>query len=242
MVLSEHFRQRKIEATFSSFRSMVPLTTPSGPQHVESALESELLEQLAFAPGVYDLLTQPIIEYTVDGKPRQYTPDIVVQFHACHEETIDVFIIEVKRKDDLADNASDYAVKFRVAQAVAESMGAAFRIMTEDAIRTPYLTNTRLLRRHLDADPELTVIRAIEQELGAQEITVAEAIVLLRSVGMAVPDIRAGIEQAVAWRLLLCDLALPFTDATIIRARTPGEIPPRRSDPLLRSLAQAESS
>ena len=86
MVLKEHFQQRPIEATFSSFRSMVPLRTPSGPQQVESELEAELLEQLAFAPGTYDLLTQPIIEYATNGRARRYTPDIIVQLHASGDD------------------------------------------------------------------------------------------------------------------------------------------------------------
>ena len=131
MVLSEHFEQRKIEATFSSFRSMIPLSTPSGPQHVESELEAELLEQLAFAPGVYDLLTQPIIHYTLDGKPRRYTPDIAVQLHASGDDAPCRYLIEVKRRADLLANASQYALKFQVGRLAAEATGAAFRIMDD---------------------------------------------------------------------------------------------------------------
>lgn len=242
MVLKEHFEQRSIEATFSSFRSMVPLATPSGAQHVESELEAELLDQLAFAPDVYDLLTQPIIEYEVGGKARRYTPDIVVQLHASGDDGPCRYIIEVKRRADLLANASKYAVKFEAGRIAAENMGAAFRIMAEDRIRTPYLANARLLRRHLAADPELIAFDIMRRELGTDPVTVTQAITLLRSHGMEEPDIRAGIEQAVAWRMLLCDLGQPFNDAATIRARAPGELPSRDDDPLLKSLLAADSA
>ena len=176
MVLKEHFQQRAIEATFSSFRSRVPLRTPSGHQHVESELEAELLDQLAFAPGTYDLLTQPIIEYATNGRARQYTPDIVVQLHASWDDAPCRYVIEVKRRADLIANAAQYAPKFEAGRVAAENMGAAFRIMTEDRIRTPYLANARLLQRHLNADPELAAFDLIRQELGTRDIIVAEAV------------------------------------------------------------------
>lgn len=241
MVLKEHFHQRPIEATFSSFRSMVPLRTPSGPQQVESELEAELLEQLAFAPGTYDLLTQPIIEYATNGRARRYTPDIIVQLHASGDDAPSRYVIEVKRQADLIANAVQYAPKFEVGRVAAENVGAAFRIVTEDRIRTPYLANARLLRRHLDADPELAAFDHIRRELGAHGVTVAEAIALLRRLGMDEPDIRAGIEQAVAWRMLLCDLTRPFDDATVVRARAPGDLPRRDDDPIMMSLWDADS-
>lgn len=242
MVLSEHFEQRPIEATFSSFRSMVPLFTPSGSQQVESELEAELLEQLAFAPGVYDLITQPIIHYEANGKRRRYTPDFAVQLHASLEDGPCRYIIEVKRRADLRTNGSKYAVKFEAGRVAAENMGAAFRIMDETLIRTPYLHNTRMLRRHLESDPELAACDIIRSELQERSVTVSGALALLNDNGLSEPDARAGIEQAVAWRMLLCDLSKPFTDATLIRAGPLGAIPRRNDDPILKSLFHAESA
>lgn len=240
MVLKEHFKQRPIEATFSSFRSLVPLATPSGAQHVESELEAELLEQLAFAPNVYDLMTQPIIEYTASGKARRYTPDIVVQLGSFGDNQPCRYIIEVKRRADLQANASRYAEKFQAGASAAANMGAAFRIMAEDRIRTPYLSNARLLRRHLANDPELEVFDLMRQDFGAKPTSVIDTIKIMRRRGMNEPDIRAGIEQAVAWRMCVCDLGRPFNDSTMIRARVPGEIPRRNDDPLLKALNDAD--
>jgi hypothetical protein len=240
MVLREHFDQRPIEATFSSFRSMVPLATPSGSQQVESELEAELLEQLAFAPGVYDLITQPIIHYEVNGQQRRYTPDIAIQLHASAEDGPCRYIIEVKRRADLLANGAKYAVKFEAGRIAAENMGAAFRIMDETQIRTPYLHNARMLRRHLHGDPELEAFDILQSAVGERSVTVSAALVLLNDNGLSEPDARAGIEQAVAWRMLLCDLSMPFTDSTLIRARQLGGNLTRNADPILRSLFQAK--
>lgn len=242
MVLREHFQQRKIEATFGSFRSLVPLNTPSGPQETESELESELLDQLAFAPGVFDLLTQPIIEYVVNGKKRTYTPDMVVQLHASGDFTCDRYIIEVKRRADLIANASAYAAKFEAARRAADHLGAAFRIMDDALIRTPYLRNARLLSHHLEADPEMVSVDILEDAIGFAPISVANAIALLRRQGVDEPDARASIEQCVAWRRLTCDLALEFNDQSMIRVRDLGVLPHRHDDPLLRSIDVAPSA
>lgn len=242
MVLREHFQQRKVEATFGSFRSLVPLKTPSGPQETESELESELLDQLAFAPGVYDLLTQPIIEYDVNGKKRRYTPDIVVQLNASGDLTCDRYIVEVKRRADLIANAAAYAVKFEAARRAADHLGAAFRIMDDTLVRTPYLRNARLLSHHLEADPEMTSVDILEGAIGFAPISVADAIALLQTEGVEEPDARASIEQCVAWRRLTCDLALKFNDQSMIKVRDLGVLPHRYDDPLLWSLDGAPSA
>ncbi|BBC70905.1 conserved hypothetical protein [Altererythrobacter sp. B11] len=242
MVLREHFQQRKIESTFGSFRSLVPLNTPSGPQETESELESELLDQLAFAPGVYDLLTQPIIEYEFDGKRRTYTPDIIVQLHASGDLPAARYIIEVKRRADLIANASNYAAKFEAARRAADNLGAAFRIMDDIRIRTPYLRNARLLSQYLETDPELVSVDILQDAVGHEAIKVADAIALMRQNCVEEPDARASIEQCVAWRRLTCDLSLEFGDHSVIRVRDLSKRDLRLDDPILRSLDEADAA
>ncbi len=239
MVLREHFDQRPIEATFGSFRSLVPLRTPSGPQWTESELETELLDQLAFAPFVFDLITQPIIHYTRDGEPRRYTPDMAMQLHATGDDLPSRYLIEVKRKEDLVRGAESHAVRFEVGCICAEEVGAVFRVMDESRIRTPYLRNARLLAHHLGielSDHENDGIEALRRE---KPMTVAVAIGLLGSAGYAEPDARHIIEHAVARRLVHADLAVPFTDATIIMRHPQGIQRGVRSDPILRLLQDA---
>ncbi len=242
MILSEHFRQRKIEATFGSFRSMIPLKTPSGPQHVESELEADLLRQLAFAPGVFDIITQPIIEYSVNGKARQYTPDIAVQLHASCDDLPCRYLIEVKRRADLDANAAQYAVKFEAARLAGVALGAAFRIMDDVRIRTPYLANAKMLARRCDGDPDFAALDILRSTSGHRPLTVLQAIRELGQHGMPEHEARAGIEEAVAWRMVNCDLAKPFNDEAIIQTRPPGEFLDRNADPLLRSLHESDSA
>lgn len=239
MVLREHFEQRIVEATYGSFRSLVPLRTPSGPQWTESELETELLEQLAFAPFVFDLITQPVIHYTLDGEPRRYTPDIAIQLHATGDDLPARYIIEVKRREDLECDAARHALRFQVGRICAEETGAAFRIMDESRIRTPYLGNARLLARHLAselADHEDDGVCRLRR---AGPMTVAEAIMNLGDAGFAEPDARHIIEHAVARRCVQADLSVPFSDGTIISDHPNGIVAAVRSDPILRLLQHA---
>ncbi len=239
MVLREHFDQRSVKATFGSFRSLVPLRTPSGPQWTESELETELLEQLAFAPFVFDLITQPIIHYTLNGEPRRYTPDMAMQLHATGDDLPSRYLIEVKRKEDLVRGAETHAVRFEVGRICAEEAGAVFRVMDQSRIRTPYLRNARLLAHHLGnelSDHESDGLQALHREV---PMTIGAAIELLGDAGYAEPDARHIIEHAVARRFVQADLSVPFTDATVIMRHLEGIQGAVRSDPILRILQDA---
>jgi hypothetical protein len=239
MVLRDHFEQRTIEATYGSFRSLVPLRTPSGPQQTESELEAELLEQLAFAPFVYDLITQPIIHYTLDGQPRRYTADIAMQLHGTGDDLPSRYIIEVKREEDLIRDAAKHALRFEVGRLCAEEVGAVFRVMTETRIRTPYLSNARRLVHHLNTDlaDHEEAGRRLLQESGRQ--SVAEALVKLAANGFAEPDARHIVEHSVARRRVFTDLSVPFSDQSLIMPHQQGILAAVRSDPILKSLQDA---
>lgn len=239
MVLREHFEQRIVQATYGSFRSIVPLRTPSGPQYTESELETELLEQLAFAPFVFDLITQPIIHYTLNGEPRRYTPDIAMQLHATGDDLPARFIIEVKRMEDIKRNAAKHALRFQVGRICAQETGAAFRVMDESRVRTPYLGNARLLAHHLETeltDQEDDQVRRLRR---AGPTTVAEAIMHLADASFTEPDARHIVEHAVARRRVQANLSVPFSDSTIISNHSNGIMAAVRSDPILRLLGDA---
>ncbi|MCW2364834.1 hypothetical protein M2341_000281 [Sphingobium sp. B7D2B] len=198
------------------------------------------MEQLAFSLWVYDLITQPIIHYAVGDKPRQYASDIAVQLNcALRPERPFRFLIEVKRRADLRANASKYAIKFGAARAAADHMGGVFCVMDEKRIRTPYLQNTRLLRRYTEQDPTSNVVDILQKKLPEQHLTVDQALSFLAKEGLAEPDARAGIEEAVACRFLNCDLTLPFDDNSLLHVRPPGAFPTIEEDPILRSLREA---
>lgn len=239
MVLREHFDQRPIKSTYGSFRSLVPLKTPSGAQWTESELETELLEQLAFAPFVFDLITQPTINYEIGGKRRRYTPDIAVQLHATGDDLPSRYLIEVKRREDLERDAEKHALRFEVGRLCADHVGAVFRIMDETRIRTPYLRNARILGRHLLTElneGEENALDAIRRQL---PIDVSHAIALLATLGYAESDARHIIEHALARRRFNWDASVPFCDQTLITFYPQGILASVRNDPLLRLLQDA---
>lgn len=239
LTLREHFEQRAVEATYGSFRSYVPLLTPSGSQWTESELETELLEQLAFAPFVFDLITQPIIHYTLDGEPRRYTPDIIMQLDGTGDDLPSRYIIEVKRREELERNAAKHALRFQVGRICAEEIGAAFRVMDESRIRTPYLRNARLLGHHLLRYLDDHEDDALCRMRDNGPMTVTEAIIHLGRDGFAEPDARHIIEHGVARRYVHADLAVPFSDDTIVSDHLNGLVAAVRKDPILRLLQDA---
>ncbi|MEO7692217.1 MAG: TnsA endonuclease N-terminal domain-containing protein [Sphingomonas sp.] len=239
MVLRDHFEQRVVEATYGSFRSLVPLRTPSGPQWTESELETELLEQLAFAPFVCDLITQPIIHYTLEGQPRRYTPDIAMQLDATGDDLPSRYIIEVKRQEDLRRDAARHAIRFEVGRICAEETGAVFRVMDESRIRTPYLGNARRLAHQLLTeltDHEEDALDFIRRN-GPQSVT--EVLARLAGWGFAEPDARHIVEHSVARRYLSADLAVPFSDESLIMPYPRDVLAAVRCDPILRLLQDA---
>lgn len=242
VMLSRVFEQRKVKATSGSFTSYVPLETPSGPQWTESELETELLRQIAFAPGVYDIITQPIINYVLDGKPRRYTPDIVVQLRSSGDQFETRFIIEVKRNAELAKPSRNRDIRFAVGQAAAEAIGGHFRVMTESEIRTPYLENTKRLSRHAGSfnfdDTILTPRNALQAILPA---SVRDAVSRLRELGYAEPDARHIIEQYIAHRLVFVDLMKPLTDDSVLRDSPFGDGTEPREDGIIQLLFKAKS-
>ncbi|WP_233503494.1 TnsA endonuclease N-terminal domain-containing protein [Sphingomonas psychrotolerans] len=188
---------------------------------------------------MYDLITQPIIHYTLDSDRRRYTPDIVVQLHAAGSELPSRYIIEVKRKDDLERGAATYATRFEVGRICAEKTGAVFRVMDESRIRTPYLSNARLLSHHLGTDLADHEENGVDRLRRAGPITVAEAILLLGADGFAEPDARHIVEHSVARRRIWADLSSPFTDDTLVTLHPNGISAAIRSDPILCMLQDA---
>jgi hypothetical protein len=54
-------------------------------------------------------------------------------------------LYEVKYRDDLRANWKEYRPKFRAAVRFAKAQGWRFKLMTEQEIRTPYLSNAQFL-------------------------------------------------------------------------------------------------
>lgn len=220
MPLNSLFKQREIGKTYGSNRSKVPLNTPSGPQVVESALEKNLLLQLIFSGKVSDVITQPILDYEVNGAPRTYTPDFLVQLFPGIASQSLYYLIEVKRAADLDAKSAVHAPKFDAARAWCRDHIGEFRIVTDADVGSPYLINTQLLAHHIGQEPEDNVFNCIKNVVAVQPISVRGLKTCLIGKGIVPMNANVAVEQMVANRYVHCDLARKYSDDTILSALT----------------------
>lgn len=120
----------------------------------ESRLEHDFMKLVGFDPRVSHYVEQPVkIEFTdATGRPRSYSPDILVTYHPHKDPAQDIkpLLAEIKYRRDLFKNWPDLKPKFRAARRYAREQGWEFRIITEVEIRTPYLKNIVFLLGYRD--------------------------------------------------------------------------------------------
>lgn len=114
----------------------------------EGGLERDFYTLLDFDPAVVRAEHQPVkLPYTrADGSIGPYTPDSLVHYRP--ELGLTPKLCEVKMREDLKLNWTDYRRKFKAAVHFAREHGWRFKIYTDLEIRTPYLENVYLLREY----------------------------------------------------------------------------------------------
>ena len=233
------FEQRKIGRQHTSLAAYVPLRTPSGAQETESQLETDLLVQLNFSPSVYDLITQPIINYTDEtGAKRRYTPDVLVQLFPDDQDRNRYLMIEAKPLQVLERSWELLKPAFGAAREWCALNFADFHIVTEHEIRTPYLTNAVALSHFWNSDPAPHLMSALWDITDAGPVSVEEAIRALMATGASEPDGRTAIECAAANRYVACNLSQEFTDQTKLFSRDGYEI--NMLEPILESIRTSQ--
>lgn len=241
MPLASLFTQRVIGSTTGSMRSRVPLRTPSGAQSVESALEKELLLQIDFSQHVVDVITQPSLEYEVDGAVRTYTPDVFLELGPGLPFQSRYYLIEVKRQEDLEANSEKYERKFAAAREWCRNNVGEFRIVTDRQIRAPYLGNAQLLRPLTGQDPEDRIIDAYQAALAQRPMSVGELRDVMQALGMSYLEANAGIRIAVANAFVRCDLSIRFSDDAMLSLPTWESVHDHKESPVLRMIMEAKS-
>ena len=136
---------RKIPKNYRNVTGVAASDKAIGDAQFESTLERDFLALLEFSPEVAHFEVQPVkIEWRDEqGKPRSYTPDVLVEFDAGLGQA--PWLCEVKYRNDIKKNWDDLHPKFRRAVRYARKHGWRFRLVTEIEIRTPYLDTVRFL-------------------------------------------------------------------------------------------------
>ena len=120
-------------------------------QEAESTLEHDLLQLLEFDRRVETYASQPITLRWRDSQgAHRYTPDVAVRYRPAaqrQDPRLRTTVIEVKPRVVLQRDWTTLRPKFRAAIAWCRDRDMAFRILTEQEIRTPYLDNVRFLLR-----------------------------------------------------------------------------------------------
>lgn len=233
--LSDVFEQRVVGAVFSSIRSRKQLPFPSGPQFTESAQESAIVDQLGFSPFVRDLITQPIIRFEHEGKPRRYSADVFVEY-AVPGQAVERFMIEAKLRRDIQANAEEHGFRFAAARAWCWNNDACFCLLDETDIKTTYLQNVRTLAESRAAPLDEAVRSAVSLIALTKASTVASATAALQKIGVDPATALLAVEKAVVERLLDCDLTKLFGVDTPVRKGLVAGLSPERVDPFLGTL------
>lgn len=144
--LIEEAPARSIGTNRRSLTGQISLTH-GGSVRFESSLERDWLVCLDFELSVRAIKAQPFtIVYQAHGRRCTYTPDVLAEFTSNGVTTAVVY--EVKYRDDLRENWRLLKPRFKAAIRHCRTNGWRFKIVTENEIRTPALTNAQFLRKY----------------------------------------------------------------------------------------------
>ncbi|MFI8615969.1 TnsA endonuclease N-terminal domain-containing protein [Acidovorax sp. NPDC077693] len=159
--------------------STVSITGRLDGQMFESALERDLLMQLAWSENVEWFVTQPVeirYEFPV-GKKRVYTPDVLFGFSDETSSPVEAVLCEVKYREDLAKNWQELRQKFRAARRYCAERGWRFVIFDETRIRDVQLKNIQFLwnYRGQSVPPELE-LKLLQQFAALGDATMSKVV------------------------------------------------------------------
>lgn len=185
----------------------------------ESALERDLIMTCAFDGSVNWFQSQPLtVNYQdAEGKPRHYTPDLVIHFGTDQKTTRCPMLCEVKYREELLKNWKTYKPKFKAARAYARENDMEFRIFDEQRIRTPRLKNIQFLWRYKYAP----VCSGYQEELLAELSKLDRGVQMLTIIDKLYPIKEHRGEAIWAWWTLvvqgaiLCDLNQRLDNSTL---------------------------
>jgi hypothetical protein len=121
-------------------------------------------------------------------------------------------IYEIKYRDDLKENWSEYKPKFRAAIRFAKANDMRFKLVTEIEIRTNKMENARFLlpflNKGLDETHEVLLLEQLEQ---LRECSVEDLLVSIFHDKWARAELIPSLWYLVGCRRIATDLNLPLT-------------------------------
>lgn len=138
---------RKIKKNYRSLTGFFASVKNGRSMAYESALERDYFLLLEFDADVLSYEEQPLtLDGALDGKTFKYTPDCLV-----HHRSGEKILAEVKYKSEL-EKDSELVRRLMAAKDSAGENGFSFRVVTDENIRGPMLTNVRFLYQYI-AEP-----------------------------------------------------------------------------------------
>lgn len=214
---------RNIPKNYRNVTGVAANSKAEGKAMFESTLERDWLTLLQFSAEVESFEVQPVKIKWVDaeGKNHIYTPDVLVYYH---QAGIKPLLCEVKYRDELRENWTQFKPKFQAAYRYAKERGWRFKLITERRVRTTLLDNAKFLlpfTRRITSEAEQ--IPVLLEKLALQPSTTVQS--LLNSID-ANPMIQAEYIP-VLWYLvgthqMGVDLTQKLTMTSVIRSLNNG--------------------
>lgn len=117
----------------------------------ESSLERDFIEIMEFDYNVWYYREQPVkIPYNQNGKTRYYYPDFLIHYRKdmTPAKNFKPMLCEIKYREELRLKWNELRPKFSAAIEFAKHKEWRFKILTENEIRSPFLTNAKFLLRY----------------------------------------------------------------------------------------------
>lgn len=189
------------------------------PVPYESPLERDFVLRQEFSLGVSSVLSQPckIPFVTHSGRQAEYTPDYLVTYtvsDAALGWEPPPLLVEVKSKEEWQENWRKWSPKWKAARRHAAEHGWRFKVMDEDRIRTPALSNISFLKEYRDLDVDREDSDAIVADVRALGSATVDYVLARHFPGLYRAQGIAHVWHLIARRRLDCDVGGELTDMT----------------------------
>lgn len=201
-----HFKRRRRRGSHLGVTGKLPTALNEHSLFYESLRERDLFVLLSFDPGVEWVEDHPFPIWYGNGKRRRrYTPDAKV----IYRDGRPTELIEVKVVSELERDPARYEAPFDAARAYCGANDLTFRVVTDQDMPRPRVSNLRFLLPYRK-EPAQPLVEARLRELLTQPTTLAGAVQSLESQGLDPGEIIVEAWRLAAQQQLKIDLDQPL--------------------------------